>query len=76
MRLLFTLIKTLLLFVVFGIVAVVVSFILFIGGLIMLISGRRPKFRVYTQNDFEQVFQRPPMRDVTPKRVETLPGQS
>lgn len=74
MRLIGALIKGILLFVIFGIVAFIVTIFLLIGGLFMLISGRRPRFRVYTRKDFEMdVFERPPMRDVTPKTVDALP---
>jgi hypothetical protein len=76
------LIKFILIFSFLAVGAVAMTVILAIGAIFFLVLnflfGRklpRPQFRVYTSRDFRPPpfdFDRPPIRDVTPKQTERL----
>ena len=76
MRFILGIIKFVVVFVVLGVVALFVTVILAFSGLVMLLIGRRPQFRVYTSRDFREPFEydRPPMKDVTPRMVNSPGG--
>lgn len=81
MRILFGFIRFIFMFIVLGTVALLATAVLTVVGLLLLITGRRPQFKVYSARDFREpfhdpFFDRPPMRDVTPKSGPRLAGQS
>lgn len=81
-------IRALLIFFGFITVLIIAAVAVVIGGLYMLLTGRRPQVRVFKPQGFGSTFGqqdaffrrddfgRPPMKDVTPQTSGTLPGQS
>jgi hypothetical protein len=79
MRLLIGLIRAVFILIGFLFVMAFAAVVLVIGGAYMLLSGRKPQFRVVRPQDFaagpfgrpqgfeaQGPFERPPMKDVTP----------
>jgi hypothetical protein len=72
MRLIGGLIKTVLILIGLVFITVVTTVLFAFGGIIYLLGGRRrPTFRVYSfrsnLRDYPEGFERPPMKDVTPR---------
>ncbi len=76
MRIILGLIRAVLILGGFIALAVVVGVVMLVGGAYMLLTGRRPKVRVFRPQGFGGPFERPPMKDVTPISTGTLPGQT
>jgi hypothetical protein len=77
MRLIALFVRSLIMFVIGGVAFVFATAVVLVGAVVMLLFGRRVgNFRVYTQRprdfvppDFQDFGARPPMRDVTPKKL-------
>lgn len=53
-----------------------ILFSVVVGLALFFITGRRKaQFKVYTSRDFQGVFTRPPMRDVTPRSTAQLTNE-
>jgi len=82
MRLVANFIRSLIMFVIGAVVFVFATAVVLVGAVVMLLFGRRMgNFRVYTRGpqdfvppDFQDFGPRPPMRDVTPKKLQGPEG--
>lgn len=81
MRLIGWVIKTVLIVSGLIFITIVTTFLFAFGGLVYLLGGRKPAFRIYTSRGsrgtgYPEGFEQRPMKDVTPKPTSQLNSAS